>query len=532
MREAALTVGNDFGAVNTLGELARFHARVRPDAVALAFEERVTTYAEFELLSRRVANGLLQERLRAGDRVGFLGKNSDLLFQILFGCAGSGTVFVGLNWRLSPDELVYLINDSGIQVLFAGAEFCEAVQALRGRTPALRVIVVMEAGHPQWQAFTTWRDRQSDADPQVAVDAEDIVVQMYTSGTTGGAKGVELPHRAFFAMQRQPGYEDVECERWSDRDVSLLAMPGFHIGGVGWGIIGLRAGACTVVIREFDAAVVLDAIQRHRVTRLFLVPTAMRMVLQHPRARETSFESLSYITYAASPIPLDLLREALATFRCGFVQLYGMTETTGGATYLPPEDHDVAGNERMRSAGKPFPGVRIKVIDAEGRSLPRRSMGEICIASPTNMRGYAHQAEATARTLVDGYVHTGDAGFLDEDGYVYVLDRAKDMIVSGAENIYPAEIETVVSSHPDVAECAVIGVPDERWGEAVKAVVVLRAGRSLSAEVLLEFVRERIARYKVPKSVDFIDQLPRNAAGKVLKRALRAPYWAGRERAV
>lgn len=517
---------------DTLGDLARMHARVRPDAVALSFEGRTTTYGEFDLLSNRVANGLLTAGLEAGDRVGFLGKNTDLLFQIVFGCAKSGTVFVGLNWRLAADELVYLINDSGIELLFVGAEFHEVVQSLRERTPALRVVVSMEAGHSQWPEFATWRDGQPDFDQCIPVGAEDIAIQMYTSGTTGGPKGVELPHRAFFAMQRQPGYDAVESERWTDRDVSLLAMPAFHIGGVGWGIIGLRAGANTVVVREFDPGVVLEAIERHRVTRLFLVPTAMRMVLQHPRARETAFDSLKYITYAASPIPLDLLREALATFKCGFVQLYGMTETTGGATYLPPEDHDVAGNERMRSAGKPFPGVRIKVVDPQGNPLPPRSMGEICIASPTNMRGYAHQPEATARTLIDGYVHTGDAGYLDEDGYVYVLDRAKDMIVSGAENIYPAEIESVVASHPDVAECAVIGVPDERWGEAVKAIVVLRPGGSVSAAALLDFVRQRIARYKVPKSVEFVADLPRNAAGKVLKKDLRKPYWAGRERAV
>lgn len=529
MREAPVTTA---GMPDTLGDLARMHARVRPDAIALSFEGRATTYGDFDQLSNRVANGLLAEELEPGDRVGFLGKNSDLLFQIVFGCAKSRTVFVGLNWRLAPDELVYLINDSSIEVLFVGAEFREVVQALRARTPALRVIVAMEAGHSQWPEFAAWRDRQSGADPAIPVGTEDIAIQMYTSGTTGGPKGVELPHRAFFAMQRQPGYDAVESERWTDRDVSLLAMPAFHIGGVGWGIIGLRAGANTVVIREFDPGVVLEAIQNHRITRLFLVPTAMRMVLQHPRARETAFDSLTYITYAASPIPLDLLREALAIFKCGFVQLYGMTETTGGATYLPPEDHDVAGNERMHSAGKPFPGVQIKVVDPQGQSLPPKSMGEICIASPTNMRGYAHQPEATARTLIDGYVHTGDAGFLDEDGYVYVLDRAKDMIVSGAENIYPAEIETVVASHPDVMECAVIGVPDERWGEAVKAIVVLRPGKSVSAEALLDFVRQHIARYKVPKSVEFVAGLPRNAAGKVLKRELRKPYWEGRERAV
>jgi acyl-CoA synthetase (AMP-forming)/AMP-acid ligase II len=285
-------------------------------------------------------------------------------------------------------------------------------------------------------------------------------------------------------------------------------------------------------VREFDPGVTLDMIQQHGITKLFLVPAAIRMVLQHPKARQTDYSSVGYICYGASPIPLDLLREAIDVFRCGFVQLYGMTETTGSATYLPPQDHDVAGNERMRSAGKPFPGVRLKVVDDSGRPLPPRQVGEICIASPVNMLGYWHLPEATGKTLIDGYVHTGDAGYLDEDGYVYVHDRVKDMIVSGAENIYPAEVESALFGHPAVADVAVIGVPDDRWGEAVKAMIVLKPGKRATADEIIGFARERIAGYKLPKSVDFINELPRNPSGKILKRELRKPFWEGRDRHV
>lgn len=518
--------------VGTLGELVRFNAAVRPHAVALRFEERSTTYGEFDTLTNQVANGLLREGLRPGARVGFLGKNSDRFFEVVFGCAKSGTVLVGINWRLAIPEAAYILNDSKVQVLFVGKEFWEFAQALQAQVPALERIIAVESGHPRWPGIDEWRDSQSADDPGIAIATDDVAVQMYTSGTTGRPKGVELAHRSFFAMLRYPPNADMDFERWTDRDVSLVAMPGYHIGGVGWGIIGLRAGACNIVIPEFDAGVVLDMIQRYRITKLFLVPTAMRIVLEHPRARAISYDSLRYVTYAASPIPLDLLRKALAVFQCGFVQLYGMTETMGGATYLPPEDHDLAGNERMRSAGKPFPGVSVKVVDTQGREVPVRTLGEICIKSPANMLGYANQPEATAQTLIDGYVHTGDAGCLDEDGYVYVLDRARDLIVSGAENIYPAEVENALAGHPAVAESAVIGVPDERWGEAVKAIVVIRPGHVVSAAELIEFARQRIAGYKLPKSVDFVTELPRNPSGKVLKRELRKSYWAGLDRAL
>jgi long-chain acyl-CoA synthetase len=355
---------------------------------------------------------------------------------------------------------------------------------------------------------------------------------MYTSGTTGHPKGVQLPHRCFFDLWRHEPNPDMAFNEWTEDDVNLVAMPSFHIGGVGWGILGIRAGARNIVVKEFDPGVTLDMIQSHGITKLFLVPAAMRMVLQHPRARQTDYSSVAFISYGASPIPLDLLREAIEVFQCGFVQLYGMTETTGSATYLPPEDHDTSGNERMRSAGKPFPGVKLKIVDDQGEELPPRQVGEICIASPVNMLGYWNLPEATEKTLVDGYVHTGDAGFLDEDGYVYVHDRVKDMIVSGAENIYPAEVESAIFGHPAVADVAVIGIPDERWGEAVKAVVVLKPGAEADPDGIIGFARERIAGYKLPKSVDFIDELPRNPSGKILKRELRKPYWEGRERNV
>ena len=527
-----MRVPGSLEAVAALGDLVRYHAHLRGDREALLFEDRSTSYAELDRHTSRVANGLLADGLEPGARVAILDKNSDAFFEIVFGCAKANTVSVGVNWRLAAPEVAYVLNDSRARVLFVGPEFYGLAAEVVDQVPTLVRVVAMEEGHERWQGFRDWRDAQPDGDPEVPVGTADVAVQMYTSGTTGHPKGVQLMHRCFFDLWRQPARPDMAFNEWNDDDVSLVAMPGYHIGGVGWGIMGLRVGARNVVVKEFTPDITLRMIAEQRISKLFMVPAAIRMVLQHPRAREVDYSSLAFICYGASPIPLDLLREAMEVFRCGFVQLYGMTETTGSATYLPPEDHDPAGNERMRSAGKPFPGVRVKVVDEQGRELPPRQVGEICLASPVNMLGYWNLPEATASTLVDGFVHTGDAGYLDEDGYVYVHDRVKDMIISGGENIYPAEVENALVGHPAVADVAVIGVPDPRWGEAVKAVVVLKPGAEASADELIGFARNRIAGYKLPKSVDFVAELPRNPSGKILKRELRKPYWQGMERNV
>jgi fatty-acyl-CoA synthase len=263
-----------------------------------------------------------------------------------------------------------------------------------------------------------------------------------------------------------------------------------------------------------------------------MVPAAMQFVVRQPRARQVDFSRLKYMLYGASPIPAALLKECIDVFKCGFVQLYGMTETTGTIVALPPEDH-VEGLERMRSAGKPLPGIEIAILDPNGAALPPREVGEIATRSGSNMIGYWNLPEATQRTLdSDGWLRTGDAGYMDEDGYVYIHDRIKDMIISGGENIYPAEVESALCDHPDVAEAAVIGIPDEQWGEAVKAIVVMKPGKTATATDIISFVRGRIAGYKTPKTIDFIDALPRNPSGKILRRNLRDPYWSGKDRQV
>lgn len=537
MSRASIEAIRTVDEVESLADLVRFQARERGAHPALVFEDRVSSYGDLDRLTNRVANGLIAEGVGAQKRVAFLDKNSDLFYEVVFGCAKANAVSVGINWRLAPPEVAYVVNDSQAEVLFVGPDFFPLVAKIAAELTTVKRIIAMAPGHEAWTDFAGWRDAQSDADPAVPSGRDDICIQMYTSGTTGHPKGVQLPNRAFFDLRRiEPALEsrdDMEWNRWTADDVSLVAMPSFHIGGAGWGIQGITAGAKNIVVGEFEPGHVLDIIESEGITKLFMVPAAMRLCLQHPACRNTDFSSVKYLLYGASPIPLDLLKEAIEVFRCGFVQLYGMTETTGTATYLPPQDHDVTGkSEKMKSAGRPMPGVEVKIVGDDGEALAPRQVGEICLSSAANMTGYWNLPDATAKSLVDGFVHTGDAGYVDEDGYVYVHDRVKDMIVSGAENVYPAEVENAIFGHPAVADVAVIGVPDEKWGEAVKAVVVLKPGAEPDAASIIGFARERIAAYKCPKTVDFIEELPRNPSGKILKRELREPFWAGYDRKV
>jgi long-chain acyl-CoA synthetase len=342
-----------------------------------------------------------------------------------------------------------------------------------------------------------------------------------------------LRHLNLRGAWRHPDADKLEWNKWTADDVSLVAMPVAHIGGAGWGIVGLVNGARGVVAREFDPTRVLEFIEKHHISKLFMVPAALQFVVRQPNARQVDYSRLRFISYGAAPMPLDLLRECIEVFGCGFCQLYGMTETSGAVVYLPPEDHTLEGGPRMRAAGLPMPGVEIKVVDDRGESVPTGEVGEVCVRSIANMAGYWRLAEATRSTIAeDGWLRTGDAGYLDEDGYLYIHDRVKDMIITGGENVYPAEVENAIFGHPQVAEVAVIGVPDDKWGEAVKAIVAPKPGQTPDPAEIIAYARERIAAFKVPKSVEFIEVLPRNASGKILRRELREPYWAGKDRRV
>ncbi len=518
---------------STLGDVVRYFSCDRGAAVALSFEGRETTYAALDRQSNRAANALLMAGLTKDQRICYLGKNCDHYFELFFGAAKMGAVMTPINWRLAAPEISYIINDSGTPILFVGPEFTGLVQNLRDEMANVKTIVAMEGGVEGWPSYERWRDAQADSDPDVAISTKDIVIQLYTSGTTGRPKGAMLKHENFTATRAIMKASGIAWNVWTADDVSLVAMPVSHIGGTGWGLMGLYYGAKSVVAREFNPHAVLDFIEKEQISKMFLVPAAIQIVLRDPRARTTNYSRMKFMMYGASPIPLDLLREGVEVFGCGFVQMYGMTETTGTIVALPPEDHKPEGTPRMRAAGKPLPNVEIAILDEAGNHLSQGQVGEIATRSPWNMVGYWNLPVATTETIDgNGWLRTGDAGYIDEDGYVYIHDRVKDMIISGGENVYPAEVESAVFGHPDVADVAVIGVPDEKWGEAVKAMVVPKPGAKPSAQDIIAFARTRVAAFKAPKSVAFIEALPRNASGKILRRELREPFWAGKTRRV
>lgn len=520
--------------MRTLADIPRRHARDRPQSIALVFEGRETTYAELERHSNKLANGLMSAHVRPGERIAYIGKNCDRYFEVLFGAAKVGAVLVPIGWRLAAAEAAAILADCEARIVFVGPEgFAQAESALALRPNTAVVIAVEDEPHSGASAYEVWREAVHDNETKPAVRPHDVVLQLYTSGTTGRPKGVMLTHENMLAKQRDAARAQLAWHHWTPEDIGLVAMPMAHISGSLWGIIVLLFGAKAIVARAFDPLTVLDFIERDRVSKMLIVPAALQIIIRQPRSREVDYRYLKYILYGASPIPTNLLRECIEVFGCAFCQQYGLTETTGTIVYLPPEDHDLEGNPKMRAAGRPMPGVQLKILDAAGVEQPTGQVGEIVTRSSSNMAGYWHRSEETQATLnVEGWLRTGDAGYLDEDGYLYIHDRVKDIIISGGENIYPAEVENAIYGHADVADVAVIGVPDEKWGEAVKAVIILRPGAVRKPDEIIAHARARIAAFKVPKSIDFVDDLPRNASGKVLRRELRAPYWAGRVRNV
>ncbi len=514
--------------IEGLADIVRIHAAERPEAPAIVYRGRTTSYAGLDRAASQVAQALIAEGVTPQARIAHLDKSNDLFFELLFGVAKAGAVMVSVNWRLAAPEVLHIVNDAEAEILFVGEEYFPVIEQVRGDLKTVRKIVALEGRHATWDLFTAWRDRHRPDDPHLPSKRSDTAVQFYTSGTTGLPKGAELTNGNFAWML------PLWTESWllAPEVPNLVCLPMFHIGGAGWGIAGLYAGAANHVVREFVPAQILEIIARERIKVMLLVPAMILFLVQAPQIRETDLSSLRLIVYGAAPIPADLLRQAMAIFRCGFQQVYGLTETTGAITLLPPEDHDPADARKLLSCGFAQKGVELRIVGEDGRDLPAGDVGEIVVRSPQIMAGYWRLPEASARAVRGDWFFTGDAGYLDDKGYLYIYDRVKDMIVSGGENIYPAEIESALFGHPAVADVAVIGVPDERWGEAVKAVVVRKPDVDVTQGELIDWARERIAGYKLPKSVDFLDALPRNPTGKILKRELRKTYWANQQRQV
>ncbi|MGD9618948.1 MAG: long-chain-fatty-acid--CoA ligase [Mycolicibacterium sp.] len=505
----------DTAGIAGLADVVRARGADRPDATALVIGEQIITYGELDARTNRAAQAFAQAGIGFGDRVAFIERNSAEFFDVVLGLAKLGAVGVPVNWRLAAPEMRYIIEDSGARLVVVGQDFYGHIESIEDDIDA---DVVAIGTHDRWPCFADWVAAHDPVDPSVLTGPEDLVSLMYTSGTTGLPKGVMLCN----ANYRCKSVGVARPWRFTADSVSLAVMPLFHIAGCGWAFAGLWAGATTVVLRDVDPEAILAAVAGHRITNLLLVPAVIASLLDKPDPRPRGFPDLRVIVYGASPISDDVLVRGIERFGGVFTQVYGMTETTGSITQLDESDHVPY---LLRSCGKPYPWVQLRIVGDDGVDVAPGTVGELWTRSEQNMLGYWNNPDATAATLTaDGWLRTGDAGCVDADGYVFLQDRIKDMIVSGGENVYPIEVENVLMTHPDVADVAVIGVPDEKWGEAVKALVVPAA--SLRAADLIEFARARLAGFKLPKTVDFVDSLPRTPSGKVLKRELREPYWA------
>ncbi|WP_068073613.1 long-chain-fatty-acid--CoA ligase [Novosphingobium lentum] len=495
-----------------LVDLLRHFASETPDARCLAHEDELLSYANLHQRSSRLANALAAEGVGAGDRVAILDRTATATYELFFACAKIGAIMMPLNWRLSAPEIAGILADGTPSLMLVAPDL---VPLLRD-APALPCQIELGA---DWAA---WRDAGGDTDPAVPHAPDDALLLLYTSGTTGVPKGVMLTHESHAYNGR------IAAEAWefTADSVNLVAMPLFHIGGIGYGMMALSQGGHTVLMQQPDAAAVMDLIARHRVTHAFFVPTVIQRLVDHAEQGGAAPAGLERMIYGASPIGESVLRRAMAAFGCRFTHAYGMTETSGTVVSLAPQDHDPDGPhpERLRSCGKPFPWVDVIIVDpATGERAAAGNVGEIRIRSAMNMAGYWHKpAETSATVDPGGWLCTGDAAWQDADGYLYIHDRYKDMIVSGGENIYPAELENVLLAHPQIAEVGVIGTPHAHWGETPRAYVVTRSGGQSPSEAdVIAFTRERLARYKCPTSVVFVAALPRNASGKLLKRDLR-----------
>ncbi|MET0897408.1 MAG: long-chain-fatty-acid--CoA ligase [Mycobacterium sp.] len=516
-----------------LHDFFEFHARENPDAPFASSADRDLTWGAAAREARQIGHALRAAGLGRGDRVAILAKNCVEYALFYYGAAEVGAVTVPVNYRLTAPEWQVILDDAGPKALLARGELVAAVAPLRTQLPDVGCWVALAApAEAGWISYADWIGAQPSTPPEPVVTANDDLYQMYTSGTTGRPKGAVLTHDAVCTNVDQTS----SVLPLSPGERYLIVAPMYHAAAAVAVFLTVRQGGTLVIMEDFDPQSVVDALSEQRINATTLVPAMIQACLVLvPGVEQRSYEHLRCIGYGASPIAAQTLRHAIDVFDCQFVQGYGMTECTALATALTPQDHvrALAGEPGLLlSCGRALPGTEVRVVDADDRDTGAGQIGEVLVRGPQVMRYYWRMPEASAAALAGDWLHTGDAGCLDAEGFLYIQDRVKDMIVSGGENIYPREVENVLFEHPGVADAAVIGIPDDRWGETVKAVVVLRDGCTADEAALIEFCHTRIAAFKCPQSVDFTAELPRNASGKVLKKDLRAPFWAGRTRHV
>jgi len=501
-----------------------------PDKTAIVFEDKRYTFSQLNERVNRLANGLLKLGVKKGDRVAFLQVNCNQCVETYFAVAKTGAIYMPLNFRAKGNELSYMLNTAEANALLAGERYVPLINSIRPELKSLKHIISIENKHDDMLYYEDMISSSPADEVVTEIDDDDTTMLMYTAGTTGFPKGVMLSHNSFAVYM----LENVTPADPLSEEGNILTVPLYHVAGIQAMMAAIYGGRTLVMERQFDPKEWMELVGREKANRAMMVPTMLKQLLDHPDFGKHDLSSLKVITYGAAPMPLPVIRKALEVFPgVSFINAFGQTETASTITALGPEDHVLTGTEeekekklkRLASIGKPMSDVEMKVIDDDGNELPQGEVGEIVARGPRVMTGYWKDEEKTAKTIdKDGWVHTGDVGYVDEEGYFFLSGRSSDMIIRAGENISPEELEAAIRTHPKVEDVAVIGVPDETWGEEPRAVVIVKKGETATEEEIMEHCRANLASFKRPRSVVFVDSLPRNPMGKLIKREIREKY--------
>ncbi|HUT69860.1 MAG TPA: long-chain-fatty-acid--CoA ligase [Desulfatiglandales bacterium] len=499
-----------------------------PDRDFLVFEGQRRSFAETNERVNRLAHALRELGIQQGDRIGMLQVNCPQYVEAYFAAAKLGAIFVPLNFRAKADELSYMIGNAEVTILFVGARYLDMVEGMLPRFSTGKDCICVDSKQDGKPFYEDLIGSSSPDEITGEIDDDDITILMYTAGTTGRPKGVPLKHSGFVSYV----LENVEPASPETEERNLLTVPLYHVAGMQAMLAGVYGGRTLVLVRQFEVKEWMKTVQDERASRAMLVPTMLKWVIDDPDFHKYDLSNLKVITYGAAPMPFEVIKKAIQELPwVRFINAFGQTETASTITTLGPEDHVLDGTEQeiekklrrlTSSIGRPLPDVKVKIVDEEGNSLPVNGVGEILAKGPRIMTGYWGDQEKTAQVITsDGWLRTGDKGSMDEDGYIYLAGRGDDMIIRGGENISPEEVENVLHSHPTIEEAAVVGIPDPEWGQEARAIVVLKKGEAATPEEIMEYCRSRLAGFKRPRSVMFVDSLPRNPMGKVLKKELR-----------
>jgi long-chain acyl-CoA synthetase len=509
--------------------------RFYPERTAVVCGTTQLTYRSLADRVQRLCGALQGLGITKGDRLAILMYNCHRYFELYYATPNMGTLAVPLNIRLAAGEIAYILRDSGSNTLFVGPEFLPLVAEIRKHLPDLRHCIFTGDGPPPegFQSYEQLLDAATADFSPTPVVPEDLAALFYTSGTTGHPKGVMLSHANLLAN----AHHILAGMHWQEEEVYLHACPMFHIADGPTSHFITWLGGTHVIIPTFKPDLALEVMEREGVTATLLIPTMINFLIHHPDVRTRDLHTLRSIAYGGAPMPAELARQAMQTLPSAFTHLYGLTEAAPLLTRLPPQEHVADGPpekvRRLLSCGRELIGVQVRVVNERGQDVKPDEVGEIIAKGPNIMVGYWHKPQETAEALRDGWLYTGDLATVDAEGFIYIVDRKKDMIITGGENVFSTEVENVLYTHPAILEAAAVGVPDATWGEAIKAIVVLKPGMQASAEEIMAHCRSHVAHFKVPRSVDFYEgALPKSGSGKILKRELREKYWLGQERRV